>query len=92
MKLSELRAAIRKTKGNPSIVVALVPGAPMTLMLQKTPLLDELGRVYGNERTADTGLTFDENTGILGGVYKITSNDGAGLAPPSNSEEDDDIL
>lgn len=65
MKLSEIRSAIRKVKGNPSIVVELTAGVPLTLMLQKTPLLDELGRAFNSERTAETGLTFDEDTGVI---------------------------
>lgn len=65
MKLADLRGAMRKTKGNPSIVVELVPGRPMTLVMQKTVLLEELGRIFDGSRAAETGLMFDEDTGIL---------------------------
>lgn len=66
MKLSELRSAIRKMKGNPSVIVELTPGKPMTLVLQKTPTLETLGSVYASE-TGDIGLSFDDTTGIISG-------------------------
>lgn len=89
MKLSDLRASIRKSKGNPSIVVALTPGVPMTLVLQKTPLLEELAKAYGSNRATETGLTFDEGTGVLGGVYEAVSEDEINA---HNQEAEDDGL
>ena len=82
MKLAKLRGAIRSAKGNPSIVVELTPGVTMTLPLQKTALLAELGRAY--EDADDTGLTFDVDTGIIG--YPSSPVDKADV------DEDDDLL
>ena len=62
MKLRDLRGAIRKP-GNPSVVVELTPGRSMTLLLQKTPLLAELGRVYDEKE--ETGLHYDAETSLL---------------------------
>lgn len=62
MKLRDLRGAIRKP-GNPSVVVELTPGRTMTLLLQKTPLLAELGRVYDEKE--ETGLHYDVETSLL---------------------------
>ena len=66
MKLGELRGAIRKTKGNPFTIVT-IGGEAVTLVLQKTPLLDELDRVFPGGKAAETGLTFDAATGKLEG-------------------------
>lgn len=65
MNLMTIRGMIRKTSGNPSIVVDAGNGVPMTLALQKTPFLEELGRVFDNERTAETGLSFDPSNNML---------------------------
>lgn len=65
MKLSELRSAIRKMKGNPSIIVELTPGVPMTLVLQKTPLLEELGLRFAKD--ANTGLSITDE-GVIHGA------------------------
>lgn len=62
MKLRDLRGAIRKP-GNPSIALELTPGRSMTLLLQKTPLLAELGRVYDEKE--ETGLYYDADTNLL---------------------------
>lgn len=96
MKLRDLRGAIRKP-GNPSIIIELAPGRPMTLPLQKTPLLEELGRAYGNDSTAETGITYDLDTGILSGSATLTlplsGNPRADYAAHEmDSLEDDDIL
>ena len=66
MKLSELRSAIRKMKGNPSIVVELTPGVPMTLVLQKTPTLDTLGAAYDGV-AGDIGLQITLD-GVISGT------------------------
>ena len=64
MKLMELRAALRKP-GNPTMVVDLGNGVPMTIAFQKTPLLEELGKAFNDERTAETGLSYDPETNVL---------------------------
>lgn len=65
MKLSDLRGSIRKATGNPKMIVDLGNGVPLTVTFQKTPLLEELGRVFNGERTAETGLSFDPETGMI---------------------------
>ena len=64
MKLGDLRGAIRKP-GNPTMVVDLGNGVPMTIPFQKTPLLEELGKAFNGERTAETGLSYDPVTCTL---------------------------
>ncbi|MGV1943534.1 hypothetical protein ACQZ5D_23905 [Agrobacterium sp. 22-211-1] len=66
MKLGELRGAIRKTKGSPFTIVT-IGGEAITLVLQKTPLLEELDRVFPGGKAAETGLIFDAATGKLEG-------------------------
>ncbi|RWP29883.1 hypothetical protein [Mesorhizobium sp.] len=67
MKLGELRGAIRKTKGNPFVNVFPFPGTDkgFRLFLQKTPLLEELERVYPGGKAVETGLEFNVETGML---------------------------
>ena len=84
MKLRDLRGAIRNTKGNPSIIVEMTPGHSMTLLLQKTPLLAELGRAY--EDGVDTGITFDTETGVLRGVFSSSESVVAEI------DDEDDML
>lgn len=60
----ELRGLIRKP-GNPTMVVDLGNGVPMTIAFQKTPLLEELGKAFNDERTAETGLSYDPETNLL---------------------------
>ena len=66
MKLGNLKAAIRATKGNPIIETRLFSDGPMlSLALQKTALLEELDRAYPGGKAVETDLVFDEKTGIL---------------------------
>lgn len=97
MKLSELRAAIRKTKGNPIVKTRLADGGPVvTLTLQKTPLLEALGAAYNDERTAETGLTFDDKTGLICSVdeepssHEPSSHDDQDFDLPGDSDDDFD--
>ena len=89
MKLNKLRGAIRTATGNPSIIVELAPGVPLTLVLQKTPLLAELGRAY--DGSDDTGLTFNPETGVLStsGVIDVTTREQAKL---DADDLDEDLL
>ena len=64
MKLMELRGLLRKP-GNPTMVVDLGNGVPMTIAFQKTPLLEALGTAFNDERTAETGLSYDPETNLL---------------------------
>lgn len=64
MRLGELKAAIRKTKGNPQMVVNL-GGQNITVGLMKTPLLDALDGAFPAGKTTETGITFDTETGLL---------------------------
>ncbi|EGL63602.1 hypothetical protein AGRO_3671 [Agrobacterium sp. ATCC 31749] len=84
MKLGELRGAIRKTKGSPFTIVT-IGGEAVTLVLQKTPLLEELDRVFPGGKAAETGLTFDAATGKLEGF------DAAGASAVTAVVIDDDI-
>lgn len=84
MKLGELRGAIRKTKGSP-FTIATIGGEAITLVLQKTPILEELDRVFPGGKAAETGLTFDAATGKLEGF------DTAALASVASVVINDDI-
>lgn len=64
MNLMTLRGLIRKP-GNPTMVVDLGNGVPMTIAFQKTPLLEALGTAFNDERTAETGLSYDPETNLL---------------------------
>lgn len=105
MKLSELRALIRKTSGNPTASVNLGNGVPMTITMQKTPLLAALGEAFDDQRTAETGLSFDPDTGTLSACDVVGSaatpdgdweDEGHGTPPERNDladlEDDDDML
>jgi hypothetical protein len=93
MNLSQLRGAIRKMKGNPSVVIELTPGVPMTLVIQKTPTLETLGHAYG-EIKGDIGLTLDEHTGIISGPMSPTLIPvfGDGLLDLEEVDDDEDML
>ena len=66
MKLGNLKAAIRATKGNPIIETRLFTDGPtLSLALQKTALLEELDRAYPGGKAVETDLVFDEKTGVL---------------------------
>lgn len=94
MKLSELRSAIRKMKGNPSITVELTPGKPMTLVLQKTPTLETLGTVYGSE-SGDIGLSITPD-GLISGPNSPVLDDCPDLedamAPVPEFEDGEDVI
>lgn len=64
MKLGELKALIRKTKGNPTIAVPFGNRA-MSFQVMKGPLLEELDRAYPGGKAIETGLSFDEDSGDL---------------------------
>ncbi|UUV43233.1 hypothetical protein RCCWILLIS_61 [Rhodobacter phage RcCWillis] len=91
MKLGPLRAAIRGTKGNPLIVTRLTADGPeITLALQKTLLLTSLEDAYPGGKAVETGLTFDEGTGILqaeGGAVAAPSAPAAIPAAPEPLDE-----
>lgn len=66
MKLGELRAAIRSTKGNPIAHVTFYEGGPtIPFALQKASVLTELETAFPGGKAVETGLTFDEKTGVL---------------------------
>ncbi|UUV43527.1 hypothetical protein RCJOLI_56 [Rhodobacter phage RcJoli] len=75
MKLGNLKAAIRATKGNPVIKTKLFADGPtLTLALQKTALLEELDRAYPGGKAVETDLTFDEKTCVLSSDAGLPSN------------------
>lgn len=67
MKLGELKGSIRKAKGNPSMTLLAPAGASrnMNLVVQKTVLLEELTAIFPNERSFETGMEFDADTGVI---------------------------
>ena len=93
MKLMELRGLLRKP-GNPTMVVDLGNGVPMTIAFQKTPLLEALGTAFNDERTAETGLSYDPETCVLsvdGVVGQKSDNEiAAGLYKEAVSDLDDE--
>ena len=89
MKLRDLRGAIRKP-GNPSIALELTPGRTMTLLLQKTPLLAELGRVYDEKE--DTGLHYDAETSLLTYPKQEAPASSEAQDDPFADTEEDDLL
>ena len=75
MKLGNLKAAIRATKGNPIIETRLFTDGPtLSLALQKTALLEELDRAYPGGKAVETDLTFDEKTCVLSSDAGLPSN------------------
>ena len=104
MNLMTLRGLIRKP-GNPTMTLDLGNGVPMTIAFQKTPLLEELGKAFNDERTAETGLSYDPETGVLSvdgvvGEAPVTGTvdsdlddeDPAYIAESHADDEDDDLL
>lgn len=100
MKLGELRGAIRKYKGNPYVNLFPFPGSDkgFRIYAQKTPLLEELERVYPGGKSTETGLEFVPETGLLRSVeydksvglndqQKAMAFEGASAKP-----DDDDLL
>lgn len=76
MKLGQIRAAIRGTKGNPLIVTKIHPDGPaITLDLQKTPLLAALEDAYPGGKGVETHLTFDKETRIISAEETSASGD-----------------
>ena len=93
MKLGNLKAAIRATKGNPIIETRLFSDGPMlSLALQKTALLEELDRAYPGGKAVETDLVFDEKTGVLSSDAGLPSNrleNPLPVAPVASSTLDD---
>lgn len=100
MKLGELRGAIRKTKGNPYINVFPFPGTDkgFRFYIQKTPLLEELERVYPGGKSVETGLDFNVETGLLkSSEYDATmalspAEKASAFAGSATASADDDLL
>ncbi|PBB41778.1 hypothetical protein CK222_21735 [Mesorhizobium sp. WSM3866] len=93
MKLGELRAAIRKTKGNPWFDCYPFPGTDKTFRfyLQKTPLLEELEKAYPGGKGAETQLSFDAETGQLKPEkhdFQGISKDNPAIKTPAPPHED----
>ena len=93
MRLGNLKAAIRATKGNPIIETRLFSDGPMlSLALQKTALLEELDRAYPGGKAVETDLVFDEKTGVLSSDAGLPSNrleNPLPVAPVASSPLDD---
>ena len=67
MKLGELRAAIRKSKAAPSIQASIGGSAVMLLLLQKGAILDALEMAFPGGKAVETGLEFDDASGLISG-------------------------
>ncbi len=67
MKLGELRAAIRKSKAAPAIKASIGGSPVMLLLLQKGAVLDALETAFPGGKAVETGLEFDEGSGLISG-------------------------
>lgn len=86
MKLNDLKMALRDSKGKKIFIrVRLGPSAEeVSLILEKTPLQKSLDLAYSRDKKAETGLTFNTETGQLG-----PEND---MAQPVSEDDDDEVL
>lgn len=64
MKLGTLKTAIRESNQAPRIRTEFL-GQHVDLVLQKTPLLEELDRIYPDGRSQETGLWLREDGHIM---------------------------
>lgn len=92
MKLQQLRAELRKSKGSPHIVIDFGNGDMMQLVLQKTHLIEELGRSFDNDRTAETGIEFNADTGLLTATNLKAHASAPAAAVDFEEDDDDDLL
>jgi hypothetical protein len=67
MKLGELRAAIRATKGNVLIDASVGASPSMRFAVQKTSFLEALEGAYPGGKNVETGLSFDPDTLLVAG-------------------------
>lgn len=67
MKLGELRAAIRKSKAAPAIQASIGGSPTMLLLLQKGSILDALELAFPGGKAVETGLEFDDASGLISG-------------------------
>lgn len=90
MKLGQLKAAIRGTKGNPYIETALTEGGPkIRLFLQKSSLLEELEVAYPGGKAVETGLLF--NDGLIYG-HTVAVDQVPDAVEDATFGSDDDLL
>lgn len=95
MKAGELRGLIRKTKGNPTIILSPPPGATdrWRLSVQKTSLLEELDRIFPGGKAVETNLEFNAETGILScPIFSEQERLAQENTERAVVEEDDDII
>ena len=94
MKLSELRSAIRSSSGNPLVTIGL-GDISITVPVQKTAFDKALAAAFDGQRTAETGITFDEDTKLVHAVGCANSvnhqGDDLDLDSPAESDPLDDF-
>lgn len=62
MKLGEIKAAIRSTKGSPAVSIQFTGGSsPVTIALMKGPLMEALDAAYPGGKAVETGLVFEQS-------------------------------
>jgi hypothetical protein len=82
MKLGELRAAIRKSKAAPAIQASIGGSPAMLLLLQKGSILNALELAFPGGKAVETGLEFDDSSGLISGP-PILEAIGAAAATPT---------
>lgn len=84
MKLGELKAQIRANKGAPEVYVSYGPEVKFLVAVQKQSLMEELDRIFGKERGAETGLALDHAGRLILETMRHA-------APPLADEDGEDI-
>lgn len=65
MKLGQLKAAIRSTKGNPQVDVTFPGGKTIRFAMQKASVLEQLEAAFPGGKAVETDLIFDEKECLL---------------------------
>lgn len=91
MKLGELKTQLRTMKGNPVVTSFLPNGLELRVTVQKSSLMEEFERLFGKQKSVETGLQFADIDGEmqLTGCF-APSIDGTRIVDTSPSNDDDD--
>ena len=66
MEVGKLKSAIRNSRTKVFVLAPIAPGLPpMSLVLEKNALLDELSRAFPQSKTQETGLMLRSNGQIV---------------------------
>lgn len=91
MKLGELKAKIRTSKGNPS-VKAEIGGATLYVVAQKTPLMASLDEAFGASRAVETGLMISDNGMLIAeGDEQVALTEATEIDDLDSLDDDDEI-